>query len=222
MVDEIRFPTNSDKLAVIGRNGSGKTVAAGYNFSLRNFDKMPWTIVNSKGDELIEKIGKLPGVHNIKLDERPKKPGIYIIRPIPEVDDEKVEAYFWHCWKRGRHGIWADEGYMIPKGGALNALLTQGRSLKIPMIILMQRPVFLSKFVLTESNFIQVFDLSHKDDKDTLRKFIPYDVVETLPPYHSLWYDVARKKLTIFGPVPTEKEILETIRKKITPTMRLL
>ena len=222
MPDNPRLPGNSDKLAVIGRNGSGKSVAAGFNFSLRNFDKMPWVIINSKGDELINKIAKISGVHSVKLDYTPKKPGIYIYNPIPEVDDDKLEALMWRIWKRGRTGIWCDEGYMIPQGSAFKALLTQGRSLKIPMIILMQRPVFMSKFVLTESNFFQVFDLSHKDDKDTLRKFMPYDVVETLPPYHSLWYDAPKRTLSTWKPVPDEKVILENIRRKIEPTTHLI
>lgn len=179
---------------------------------------MPWVIVDSKGDRLIRKIAKMPGVHNIELDFTPKKPGLYIIRPLPEDDDDALNAFIKRIWARGKTGVLFDEGYMIPKFGPVNWLLTQGRSKRIPVITLAQRPVLLSKFTFTESEFFQVFFLSHKDDKDTLRKFIPYDVVETLPPYHSLWYDVGSRKLVEFSPVPDEKTILDRIRQRIAPT----
>lgn len=217
---DVQLPTANDRLAIIGRTGSGKTVAAAWHLSLRDFDKMPWVIINSKGDPLLDKISKMPGVRNISLDANVAKRGLHVIRPIPEVDEEKLQAFFWRIWQRGKVGIYADEGYMMPKGGAFNALLTQGRSKRIPMIILAQRPVWLSKFVFSESDFFQVFDLSHSDDIENLRKFLPYAVVDGLPPYHSLWYDVKRKGLVTFAPVPEESKVLDTIRAKTLPTVK--
>lgn len=217
---QVRFPTDSDRLAIVGRTGSGKTVAAAWHLSLRDFHKMAWAIINSKGDKLLDKIGRLPGVRNISLDDMPHKTGLHMIRPIPEQDDERLQAFFWRIWERGKTGIYADEGYMMPKGGAFNALLTQGRSKRIPMIILCQRPVWLSKFVFSESDYFQIFELSHSDDQENLRKFVPYKVVEGLPDYYSLWYQVKLKSVITFGPVPDEAEVLQTIREKVQPKTR--
>lgn len=213
----VRFPTDSNRMTVIGRTGSGKTVAGLWHLSERSYDKMPWVIINSKGDPLIAKISKIPGVHSITLDVTPKKPGLYIVRPLPDEDDDALNAFFKRIWARGNTGIYIDEGYMIPKNGTINWILTQGRSKRIPVITLAQRPVFLSKFTFTESEFFQVFELSHDDDKETLRKFVPYDVVETLPEYHSLWFDVGKKTLVTFGPVPDETAILTRIRDRVAP-----
>jgi hypothetical protein len=222
VVSDVRFPNNSQHLLILGRNGSGKTQAAIFNLSLRNFDKMPWVIVNTKGDATINKIGKMKGVHNIDLDDTPKRAGLYIVRPVPERDDDLLSNFLMRIWQRGRTGIYADEGYMLPKGGATNALLTQGRSKKIPMIILAQRPVWLSRFAFSEASFFQAFDLTTESDRKIARDFMPYDVVESLPPYHSLWYDVNRKRLDKLSPVPGEAELLETFRQRLAPKTRYL
>jgi hypothetical protein len=224
MPEAPRLPSDRDKLAIIGRNGSGKTVAAAWHLSERSWDKMPWFVFNSKRDELLLEISKMYGAHDVSLDVIPKKPGLYFYYPIPGRDDPKVENILWEVWKRGRTGLYMDEGYSVPQGDALNTVLVQGRSLIIPTIILMQRPVFMSKFVLSESNFMQIFDLTHKDDQDTVRKFVPLPnrVLPDLPPYHSLWYDVPRKSLATFGPVPAEGLILERFRDRLAPKRRFI
>lgn len=217
-MSDINFPTNSDKLAVIGRNGSGKTVAAAWHLSLRDFDRMPWLIIDSKGDEFVKKLVKLvPEVKRIDLTETPKKPGIYVVKPLPQLHDEAVEAMLFRIHQRGKIGIWYDETYTIPQSSAFITLLTQGRSLKIPQIILTQRPVDVSRFVWTESNFFQIFDLSHSDDIKTIKKFVPAYRGEALPPYHSLWYDQKAKRSAVFGPVPDEAETLNRIADKLRP-----
>lgn len=210
-----RLPTNSDRLVIFGRTGSGKTQAAIFHLSYRNFDRMPWVVIDSKGDALLKKISKLPKANNITLEQTPKKPGLYFVRPIPEVDDEKLEEFLWRIHLRGKTGIYIDEGYMMPRGGPMNAILTQGRSKQVPVIMLAQRPVWMTKFSRSEASFFQVFELSDEDDRAVLRKFLPYDVVEGLPPYHSLWYDVGRKQTDLFSPVPDEETLLETFKHRL-------
>ena len=79
----IRLPDDSKRLYIIGRTGSGKTVAGVWHLSHRSWRKMPWVIVDYKGDELI---ARLPAteIRNWKV---PSEPGLYILRPLVGKDD---------------------------------------------------------------------------------------------------------------------------------------
>lgn len=200
-----RLPTDSDRHVIIGATGSGKTVAAAHALSLRNFDKMPWGIVNSKSDKLLNKI---PGVQRVGMDYLPKKPGLYMYEPVPERDDEMVNELMRRVWQRQRMGLFFDEGYMIPQpSGPFNALLTQGRSRNCPLIICTQRPVWLSKFIWSEASFFQCFRLQEDDDVKLMQKRMKMTLAR-LPDYNSYWYDVGNNYRAQLTPVPNEDEIL--------------
>lgn len=210
----MRLPNDSQRLTIYGMTGSGKTIAALWHLSQRSYTTRPWVIVNSKGDENIDAI---PYTHELNLKDTPKKPGIYIIRPIPEVDDEKIDDFFWRVWERGKIGVYIDEGYMMPrKSSAFKALLTQGRSKSIPMITLSQRPVWMSRFVISEADFHQVFFLADTADRDVVQRFIPFDITEKrLPKYHSYYYDIGDDDFTGLRPVPKPTEILSTFERRL-------
>jgi hypothetical protein len=203
-----RLPSDSERCAIVGRTGSGKTQAAEYQLSRRSFDVMPWVVYDFKREAMLARI---PGVEELELDECPDEPGLYITHPLPDSQDE-VEAHMWQLWERGHVGIYIDEGYMVGAyNKAFNAILTQGRSKQMPMIILSQRPVFLSKFVFSEADFFQVFFLTDQLDRDKMRQYLPSDVEdERLPEYYSYWYDVKADQLLVLKPVPSESEILGT------------
>jgi hypothetical protein len=203
----MRIPGRADHHVIVGRNGSGKTQSAAYFLSRRDFNLRPWYIINSKGDELLN---RLPGAIDCKLGEFPKKPGLYMYRPIAEVDDEQVDALLWQIYNKRNAGLYADEGYSLPNpSSGLNALLTQGRSRHISCMILSQRPVWLTRFVWSEANFIQCFDLSTDDDIKTMQKTLRVKLAE-LPPYHSYYLDTKARETVILSPCPDEAEILDT------------
>lgn len=218
------FPNDTQHLLEIGRNGSGKTIAGLWHLSEANYDKKPWVIFDTKGDEVIEKLGRFEGVHNISFNDNIGKHGLYIIRPRPD-QTEQIESFLWRIHQRNNIGIYIDEGYAIGKSDALNALLTQGRSKHIPIIILSQRPSWLSRFCFSEASFFQVFALTDKRDRLTVQSFIPVEKANLdtrLPPYYSVWYDVKRDQADIFAPVPPANDILQTFAERIQPRIRVL
>lgn len=212
--DTPRLPNDSQRIAIIGRTGSGKTQAAVWHLSKRNLNFLPWIIYDFKGDSLINKID---GAHHVDLGYVPEEGenGIFIVHPLPH-QTEEVEEHLWKLWERQRVGIYCDEGYMMQPEGAFAALLTQGRSRHIPMIVLSQRPVWVSRFVFSESDFYQVFSMNDRRDVKTLSAFIPADFDKRLADYHSWYYDVSRNKLYQFSPVPSEDSILKVIREKLS------
>jgi DNA helicase HerA-like ATPase len=88
----ITLPRFDKRTAIIGSTGSGKTQLAVWLLSSRDFHKRPWIIFDFKGDELIEAIG--PREINV-YGAPPKKPGLYVVRPIPGRDDKAVEDFLW-------------------------------------------------------------------------------------------------------------------------------
>lgn len=209
----IRLPKPSQHIAIVGRNGSGKTQAALWHLSHKPFDKMPYILVDFKGDEHINGIDR---ARHIDLDTIPKAPGIYIVHPTPQdVKSGKFEEFLWKIYERENIGLWFDEGYMVGESSAFETLLTQGRSKRIPIITLAQRPVWVSRFVFSESMFYQIFALTDKRDRKTIEQFAPVNMDARLPEYHSYYYDVGADKLSNLAPVPDESVIQANIDAKL-------
>lgn len=214
MAFDVRLPGDDQRHSIIGATGSGKTQAALHHLSMRNFHEMPWLAYNFKSDQSIDSI---PGALHIGLDEVPDKPGVYVTHPLPS-DEPAVENQMWHIWKRGNTGVYIDEGYMVGRNNqAFRALLTQGRSKRIPMIILSQRPVWMDRFVFSESEFYQIFRLQHRKDRKTVQEFIPESInlEKRLPDYHSYYYDVGANRAHILRPVPQMGHIHSTFRRRL-------
>lgn len=215
MADEaIRWPGPTNRLAIVGRTESGKTYAAVWHLSESDFDERPWVILDYKNDELIEGIN----AQLIDYSTIPDEPGIYILKVLPD-EEAQLSQWFKRVWQHEGIGLYVDEGYLIdPRDKWFNAILTQGRSKEIPVIILSQRPVWLSRFVFSEASFFQLFDLSHEDDIEVVRKYVRDDegqLHQRLDQFNSYYYDVGRRRLDILGPVPDRDKLLITINQRL-------
>lgn len=207
----VKLPKADNRTAVIGSTGSGKTQFSVWLLSTRDFMLRPWVIFDFKGDALLEEIG----AKEISLRQFPREPGLYIVRPLPG-DEILVSNFFFQCWANGDIGIYIDEGYMVPKNDRwFRACLTQGRSKHIEMIVCSQRPVFLDKFVFTESNFFAIFNMNYAEDRKHVAAYLDNRKPGLLPKYHCLWYDVGEQKSAAFKPVPEANKLIETFAKKL-------
>lgn len=218
--DTINLPTTRERIAVIGRTGTGKTIAGLWHLSNAPFDLMPYVIIDFKTDEHINGIAR---AEYIGLHDTPKQQGIYIVQPHP--DDDSLGTFMERIWQRGNTGVFVDEGYMMRTNTEVEKrfvyLLTQGRSKRIPMIVLTQKPVWISRFVFSESDYFQVFHLNDIRDHKTVDSFLPSTRrLGKLPDYHSLYYDVKRNKLSYLSPVPDEESILEKIDERLKVTRK--
>jgi hypothetical protein len=217
----VRLPDDTQRLSIVGRTGSGKTVAAVWHFSNANWDRMPWIVYDFKRDSLLSEIGELDGAFHIDTGELPSRPGIYLVHPHPH-ETEAVQEQMWRIWQQENTGVFVDEGYMVcgpaNSNSAFRSLLTQGRSKHIPMIILSQRPVWMDRFVFSESDFYQVFALNHSGDRKKIQEYIPTpgdQPLAPLPEYHSYYHDVAKARTVVLGPVPTSDAILKVYTARL-------
>lgn len=208
----VTLPRYDKRTAIVGSTGSGKTQFAVWLLSTRDFHERPWVIFDFKGDELIEAINP---IEISVYGKPPTKPGLYVVRPVPEMDDKAVDAFLWACWAQQNMGIYIDEGYMIPpRSHSLKALLTQGRSKHIEMIILSQRPVWMSKFVFSEANFFGVMNLTLEDDRKHIASFIGGHKINLLPKYHALWYETDDQRGNVLAPVPSREKLIATFAER--------
>lgn len=213
----VRLPNNTQRLTVIGRTGTGKTQAGLWHLSLKDFKKFPWIIFDAKGDPLINEVSAIPGVKQIDFSFVPKYPGLYHLRATPpSMKSDAMEALLWRIHKRGKVGLFFDEGFTFdPRSDALNTIYTQGRALKIPTITLTQRPSWLSRFVFSEADFFQIFGLNDRDDRKTVQRFVPVDMDLPLREFHSIWYDVGKNSVREFLPVPQRDTILDQFEANV-------
>jgi len=209
----LNLPDDTQRLAVIGATGSGKTQAAMWHLSLQNFHVKPWIIYDFKNEEMINSI---VGAQHISLSAPiPDRPGLYVVHPLPDQEDT-IEAHMKEIWAREDVGVFIDEGYMLGNSnGGFRYLLTQGRSKHIPVIVCLQRPVWADRFVFSEASYFQVFRLQNRKDLATVQEFIPFDVSERLPEYHSYYYDVGANQVVVLKPTPDRDAILDTFNTKL-------
>lgn len=198
--------------------GSGKTVFALWCLSRRSYHRMPWIIVDAKRDPTIK---DLPRVRQIGVgDSLPKRPGLYVVRPETyHFADGTMTQWLWRVHKHEHTGLFIDEGYAFSRFDlALQAILTQGRSKKIPVIALAQRPAYISPFITSESEFKSVFFLQNRADIDRVKELMPGWLMDpqSLPPHHSYWYCALTREFDTFGPCPDEAAIMQRFDDRVS------
>lgn len=215
-VTRIVWPGPNDRTAIVGRTGSGKTVAGAWHLSGKDFNAQPWLVLNTKGDPLLNQIAQIEGVKTISIEDTPNEPGLYIVNTRPDESIE-LDAMLGRIWERQNCGVYVDEGYMLDVTDNFNALLTQGRSRNCPIIVLSQRPAWISKFVFSEADFVQLFNLQIQDDRKKIGQLVPVDKDYRLRKHHSYWYNVGDDTLVELQPVPPPDVILDRFRAKFPP-----
>lgn len=212
----LKMPDDGHRHAIFGMTGMGKTVFGLWHLSRRSYDVKPWIIIDFKRDDVIAQI---PRLEEISIHDRiPSRPGLYVVRPEPaDADDGHVTEFFYRVWRKENTGLFIDEGYMIKQNDrGLRAVLTQGRSKRIPVIALSQRPAWVSPFILSESEFKSIFFLQTPADIDRVREWLPHANEHgkrvnpsTLAPHNSYWYCLTTREIRTFGPCPDEGEVLD-------------
>jgi hypothetical protein len=216
------MPRDDEHVAVFGRNGTGKTQASVWQLSERSFDKMPWVVINSKDDELINRI---PGTFDLDLDDgAPRWPGIYVVRSAIADKEEKDElnGLLARIWSRQKTGIYFDEASDATGLSWFRRCLRQGRSRRVPIIAVTQRPLWLDRYVWSEASFYQGFQLNLADDRETADRMVPHYKQVHLPPFHSLWHDVKAPATFRLLPVPDQDAILQRFRERLPVKRRAI
>jgi DNA helicase HerA-like ATPase len=208
-----RFPGGDERTVFIGATGSGKTTCAAWMLAHMRFDARPWVIVDFKRERIFDDVGS-PPIIGLSLGKLPKRRGVYIITPDPG-DEAALELWLWRVWGHENIGLFVDEAYLMPDSTAWRAVLQQGRSKRIPVLICTQRPVDVIRAVFSEASYYCVFRINDRRDARVIEGFVPTDLQAVPPKRHWLWYDVADNTLLQMAPVPPPKQVAELLRRRI-------
>jgi hypothetical protein len=217
LLEFFRWPGPSDRTFIVGQNGTGKTQFAVWLLSHQDFDKRPWVIIDYKREQLFTKLRRMKALRGeLKPSASvPKAPGLYLMRPM-QSDDGDVDDFLWRVWRKGKVGLYFDEGSMPPSGpnSAVAAILTQGRSLLIPVIALNQRPVEIDRKFKSEAKYIAMFYLIDRDDRKEMTRYMPIDPDGDFPDFRPWWYDSSRRNLMLLPKAPDAATLLARIAER--------
>jgi hypothetical protein len=204
-----QIPNNSERTTVMGMTGSGKTQGGAFLLAGQPFEQIPWVILNFKNEGMFYEFNPFPLPNWIV----PNDPGIYMIDiDLDLIDIEIVNDFLRAIKSRGSCGLFIDEGTELEHSKPLRSILTQGRSLEIPIILCTQRPKHVTISAFTEANYYMIFDLNHPDDKKLVAGYVGRkDELPELPRYHFWWYDRINKELSPMRPVPDRDIIIANI-----------
>jgi hypothetical protein len=202
----MRYPDDSHVIFIMGHKGTGKTQEGLSQLSQRSFDEKPWILLDFKHNDLVAQmpVNGIVSVH----EHPPAEPGLWCAKVTLE-DARKggpLEQYFHRCLRQGNTGLFVDEGRRI--GGAndgFRAVIAEGRSQKVPVIFVCQRPVHVDTWCMSEADFFQVFNLVHPDDHARVWGVIPpnrldFPTLRGAGKHHSFYYDVELDKLELIEP----------------------
>jgi len=215
------LPTSSDRLTIIGATGSGKTVAGVYHLSMMDLNARPWVIFNLKEDEHINAIE--PARH-LPLDYKfkSKEEGIIIVHPRTG-EEEQVNDFLEEIYQRRNVGVFMDEPDLANRSNAFIDILRKGRSMRIPVITLTQRPVDVSRYVFSEASFIRCYYLNDDRDWQTVEYFTPFNGEMPLEKYQSFYYQVGdRERYWLLQPAPPVEESLAKIKAQLARERRFI
>lgn len=211
MTDSIRLPDETQHVAIAGRTGSGKTVAALELLATRDMDKMAWIIIDHKKDD---NIAKLPA-HDLNVNSLflPNH-GLHKVQPrFNNEGREELENLLLRAFNRGRVGIYVDEGHLLGKSDAIRTILVAGRSKRVPLIWTSQRAAWIDTFIWSQASFYRVFALQTKHDVKRFEENFPIRW-KTPEEYHSYYYDVNKGKVYYLkpsAPIGATAEKLDTL-----------
>lgn len=188
---------------LIGQTGGGKTQNGIWH--MRNTPLWPVIVFDTKfendfmglpeGDEKLIVIKSVRELY--EYSKHAVKHDYIIVRPNPDelTSHDMLDAYNYIIYEKfGPHLAYYDEIYSWHSQGRPGkhfvGLLTRGRSRGKTVLMASQRPAWLSRFCLTESQKFYIYNLTHMDDLRVLANVIPdMEKTKKLPKFHFHYFE---------------------------------
>lgn len=207
----------NDRVAIFGGTGSGKSVLAhALHSSIPN--EGWWKIIIDITDSIHEPTAlTFYDPMNIPWDKA------FSLRFVPDISislDDQISELFINMYLHGVCWYWLDEANEVSTAHrtifGLRKVLLQGRKAYVGGVCATPRPRDITKSIITQAQYIAIFDIVDYDDRSYVAKNIGMtpaefdDLMSTLSEYGYLFYDVRYKTLYEVPPIPVEiVEVLE-------------
>jgi hypothetical protein len=151
-----------EHIAIIGTTGTGKTYLMSQLTGLRNYAIILRTKSDDnkfKGFRTVRDTRAMRGIHDRKL----------LIDPPYHRQASICADALLSAWKQGNWTVFLDElfyvDHILGLEAYVNMLLTQGRSKRLSIVTGMQRPLWVTRFALSEVQHVFTFGLEARDAK---------------------------------------------------------
>ncbi len=189
---------------LVGKTGSGKTMGA--TFLLRHLPP-PIIVLDTKGDD------HLPRSFDPRITDRVDGLTDRIDQPITIVTptaSELIDVAGLDDWIGSLPApatLYIDELYQVHFGSGragpgLVGLLTRGRSRGMTTLMSTQRPAWISRFCLTETENFYVYRLSDPADRDRVARLTAPQIERIPRRFHFWFYRQGRAAAVLYSPVP--------------------
>lgn len=216
-------PLSGERVLICGQTGSGKTVAmvvlAG---QMGEGERV--VVLDAKVEPRYRALPRSREIRKLSEAwapegkvERREGPAALIWRPDPlsAQDPAYLDSALYDLYQRFRGTIVIDELYPFHTGGragpGMTALLTRGRSRGLTTIMGSQRPTWISRFCLSESQHYWIYALVDRLDRQRVSGVIPNFPQDEPPPRYWFYYYSHLADLTgpvLFRPLRLKKNIL--------------
>lgn len=201
---------------ICGQSGAGKTTFA---MALCEGMPSPLIVLDTKYDPGISAWAKRLGIP-IEKKRMPDWKQIkhdVVVRPPPDwiTHPEDIDWWLGQAFTcKYIPSIFIDEGYQAGAsssrmGDGVTGLWTRGRAFGMRLLLGTQRPAWISRFVLTESDVNFIGFLAHPDDRKTL--FGTTGAKETLTPvprHHFLFTKSDGSKAVLLKPLAVKRPVI--------------
>lgn len=174
----------TDRAAVIGRTGSGKTFLVRHLLADPQYERL--IVADPKGRIDAGDWGLQPWDKDTQQALDDGAPVRALVRtPVTDDPAGAWEAVFKRVYHAENVTLYIDEGYgVLAEPGArpgmwLNAIFTRGREKDISAIVSIQRPAWVPLVMLTEADVYFIFRLNNAEDR---KKVAGYTGPEVLQP----------------------------------------
>lgn len=189
-----------EHVVIVGDTGSGKTYLTSKILPLRQHIM----VLRTKPDDI-----KFDGFRKVDLvkkvggffDDAGKKVNRFLVDPKYEEQQIELSRAFEKAWKEGGWTVAIDETYyatqILKLERQINKLLTQGRSKHITVICGMQRPVFISRFAMSQATHAFIFRCEGRDLKSLADALSPAIIkpVEGLREHDFIYFNRATREV---------------------------
>lgn len=189
-----------EHVIIVGDTGSGKTFLTSKILPLRQHV----IVLRTKPDDI-----KFDGFRTVDLlrkvggffDNAGHKVNRYLLYPDYDLQGREIFQSFEKAWREGGWTIAVDETYYLTHElkleRQLNKLLTQGRSKHITVVCGMQRPVFISRFAMSQATHAFIFRVEGRDLKSLSDALSPSIIkpVEALRGHDFVYFNRATREV---------------------------
>lgn len=217
-------PHHAVQITVVGRKGSGKTELAYRYFDSYPFDRL---CIDPNGDlkmpedvmALAEPVPtKWPGEAYDRLSAElgwgnGAAQTLYYVPDFYEPDHlDEIDRAVGMAFAHKKTCLFIDECHVAAPANQtkphMRRALRHGRHADLTLILATPRPMTIDPLVITQADYLYVFDLPGKNDRKRIAENIGWnlldfdDAVAALPEFGYLRYDQANKDLAEFPPLP--------------------